>query len=115
MGNKAKALTASILMLVFFVIYGIRELSRIETVKALLYAVAIAVPLTVIGYRYKTRMLKVPRYVMPIGVIIGSLAYKVLSKYSEMSVITFGLLIGILMVFLGCIYNNDELDQKRGE
>lgn len=114
MSHKAKALVASVLGLMFCLIYGFQELGQVELVKALFYAVVIAAPMMVVGYRYKAEMLKVPRYVMPVGVIIGMVAYKVLSRYSKTALISFALLAAILMLFIACIYNNDELDQTRG-
>lgn len=108
------SLLAATLTLVAGAVFGFQEIGGRALVQAALYAVILSVPLLALTWKFKDKLLKI-KQAGPIGILVGAVAWKLLSGYSKLSLFTFALLVGILFVFLSVIYTDKELEQKAEE
>lgn len=111
MKNKAKALTASIMVLVSFTCIGYYEIGPSQLLRSASYTIAIASPLMVLFFKYRKRLLNAPKYLPPLGMLIGIVAFKALAKNHKPALVCFAMIVGILLVFASLIYNDEELKQ----
>ncbi|TWJ19313.1 hypothetical protein [Geobacter argillaceus] len=104
MKNKQKTVIASILTFTSFLGFGYVEIGMSQLIRIAIYAVVIASPIMILIYKYKTTLLKTPKYLVPLGMIIGIVAFNILHKFHKNILIGFVLIVGILFVFMSCIY-----------
>jgi len=57
-------------------------------------------------------LLKAPRYMTAVGMLIGTLVFKGLYEYDKVALSSFGILIGILFVFFSIVYTDEELNES---
>lgn len=108
------ALLAATLTLISFVLFGFQEIGGKALAQAALYAAVLSIPLLALTYKFKTELLKI-KTAGPIGILVGTVAWKILSGYSKLSLFIFALSVGILFVFIAAIYTDKELEQKAEE
>ena len=108
------SLLAATLTLVAGAVFGFQEIGGRALIQAALYAVFLSVPLLALAWKFKDELLKI-KHAGPIGILVGAIAWNVLSGYSKLSLFTFVLMVGIMFVFLSIIYTDKELEQKAQE
>lgn len=111
MRNKITAVAASVLTTSFFILFGYNELGTDSLKKAIVYAAVISLPIMLVLWKYKTSLLKVPRYMSAAGIIAGIVIFNLVYKYDKMALLCIAILVGILMVFVSVIYTDNELKQ----
>jgi len=112
MKNKIKTLVASVLTTVAFIAIGYKEVGAESLLKAAGYAVIISLPIMLIAGKYKRTLLKAPKYMTAVGMIIGTLVFKGLYEYNKVALSGFGILVGILFIFFSLVYTDEELNES---
>lgn len=109
--TKVKAITASLLTLIAFLCIGYQEIGATALLKAVSYAIIIAAPIMGISFKYKKQLLNAPKYLVPLGMLIGIVAFRTLSRGHKPALVCFAIIIGIVMTFYSLIYTDAELKQ----
>ncbi|WP_041972233.1 hypothetical protein [Geobacter sp. OR-1] len=112
MGNKGKALFASILGLIAMLGFGYQDVGAMTLTKLSFFAASISIPLMVVVWKFKATLSKAPRALVPVGIVIGAIMSRFLSHYSKTALILFAITLGIMMVFLCLVSSDKELEEK---
>jgi hypothetical protein len=110
--NKIKAVTASVLTTLVFLVFGYNELGVDGLKKAMMYAVIISLPIMYVSWKCKTYLLKAPKYMVAVSMIAGTVLFNLLYKYNKIALLCLAILLGILFIFVSIIYTDNELNQN---